>query len=275
MAGIRTDVSALPTKNVCRPGLPGDKNVRVPWSSLKQPAIHSGQKKPNWTYLPFRSPHYDGICRLSPSQNKGRAMSRSWQSVALAMSLAFFATGACDVSGNRTSFSSVGYAQMTDGESVSPMTAYTGARLFSEDNQDYRFRALGCEFDVRYTLDSSEMDQLALQFFLGAQDAAAQGSPMSPSFGARLVNGRPTGADALGRSISCDTTTATVAFVLARLQTPEGSVPVAGLWSNRDNRVHVFRMQTDQFTPAQEQRAIEMAGDFGVALVRSWVTRGR
>src|SRR4051812_40886885 len=77
-----------------------------------------------------------------------------------------------------TSYSSVAFTVFRGSELVKPLTPYIGARLFSEDNAHFRFRALGCEFDVQYALGDSQADRTA-----AAQIESAQGQLMGGGYG--------------------------------------------------------------------------------------------
>lgn len=188
----------------------------------------------------------------------------------------------------QSSFSSVRWARSPN---MGQWHRYSGARLYSENDRDFRFRAFGCEFEVQYPFRGSVLEDSAFSMivrFMRDPGSGLAEAGLRPEIAARLVNGR---VARIGSErpdwISCETDgTMTMFLVLAPTRPPRGRKVALAVMLQATTRPSprgpipnnyaqgaipgvVFQMSEDFFTPNQARQA----GSFALLLFRAWVER--
>lgn len=177
----------------------------------------------------------------------------------------------CTAASAQTSFSSVSLITKKPGQAALTRP-YSTARFYSEDNQNYRFRAFGCDYSVQHPFQGTAYERAVLK----EMRAALTGNYTIDLY-ARLVDGKIVGtAENRPNGISCDSSNLIVLFV-ARNQTTSVSALLQMNHPYNTSPIHwaVFPMKQDYFTPGQVKNGIQYAGSIADALLRAWITRGR
>lgn len=172
----------------------------------------------------------------------------------------------------QVSFSSFG-ANINQGGWV----RYSGARLYSEDNRDFRFEALGCAWTlgrelrreqdyVRHPRNSAqELGTGALHFRWAFEETA--GNRMD--YQVHLVGGRTSGSSSSlrPRGFACGDR-AVLAFAMLQ------GTPHAYLLYHAPGGVGAsgFSMRRDWLTPNQRADAWRFAGDVALSIFQAWVS---
>jgi hypothetical protein len=186
----------------------------------------------------------------------------------------------------QSSFTSVSYA--ADREELHP---YSGARFFSEDGINYRFRAFGCEFEVQYPFQGDPPEAAWFAGFMNTSQAPGRGwarSGLRAELTARLVHGRlvQIGSERPA-GFSCETAgTMSLIAILTSVTERNGK---AFAWfyqqqthpstmgndpyseEERPSHSALFVMEENFFTPNQERQMRSAAWSITQALLEAWV----
>jgi hypothetical protein len=145
-------------------------------------------------------------------------------------------------------------------------------RLFSESNGGFVLSALGCRWDVSDYVDrNTRRGILSNDFMGGFKNAVTRGGQRIIIYGS-LSNGRrlyPSKYNCYANSDYYQM----IGLVEGRRN--DGSIQKAVSFIDSDGRSKIWLVQTDVFTPAQEEKAWNAAGGIGLEILKAWLTQRR